>query len=86
MTKKLNALESLYSINVLLDRVFYEEEDLDEVAPFCRFELRKIRRIFKSHPFADEISEMIDTAIAFSDSLESFGYAIDDLQVAIECL
>lgn len=86
MTKKANALKSLESINILLDKVYEEKTAFTEVRPYCTYELSRIRRILAGHPFADDINELIDTAIAYSDSLESLGYVVDDLYNAVECL
>lgn len=85
MTKKSNILNSLLSINILLDRTL-EGTPYGEVRPFCTHELRRIRKAFENHKFSRDILELVDCAIAYSDNIESFSYALDDLLVAVECL
>lgn len=85
MTKKAKIIDSLLSISILLDRTL-EDVTYGEVRPFCTHELRKVRGLCKSLPFADEIENLIDGALAYSDSIESFSYAVDEVLVAVKSL
>lgn len=80
MTIKTNVLHSLESINVLLDR---EEVSYGEVRPFVRHELAKVSKVLANHPFADDLKALVDGAIAYSDTIESLGWALDELYNAV---
>lgn len=80
MTIKTNVLHSLESINVLLDR---EEVSYGEVRPFVRHELAKVSKVLANHPFGKDLKELVECAIAYSDTLESCAYAVDDLYNAV---
>ena len=86
MTKKASIIKSLESVSILFDRIS-DENSFEETMQFIRFVLDgKVRRLAQTLPFSKDILELVDCAIAYSDDLAAFSYALDDLFVAIECL
>ena len=86
MTKKANILKSLESVSILCDRIT-DEESYRDIMPFITFVLDgSLRRKVSKHPYHDELNELIDGAIAYSDDVNAFTYAIDELYNAVVCL
>lgn len=80
MTIKTSVLHSLESINILLDR---EDVSYGEVRPFIKTELGMVSKKLANHPFADDLKALVDGAIAYSDTIESLGWALDELYNAV---
>lgn len=80
MTIKTSVLRSLESINILLDR---EDVSYGEVRPFIKTELGMVSKRLANHPFGKDLKELVDCAIAYSDTIESCAYAVDDLYNAV---
>lgn len=85
-TKKASVLNSLESVCILLDRIT-DEKSFEETMPFIRFVLdSSVRRKLANHPFREDLYALIDGAIAYSDDVNAFSFALDELFTAVECL
>lgn len=86
MTKKSSILKSLESVTILFDRIT-DEKSYGDIMPFITFTLDgSLRRKVSKHPYRDELNELIDGAIAYSDDVNAFSYALDELYNAVVCL
>lgn len=85
-TKKSSALKSLESVYILLDRIT-DEKSYRDIMPFITFTLDgSFRRKAQKLPFNHDLMELIDGAIAYSDDVNAFSFALDELFTAVECL
>lgn len=86
MTKKSSILRSLESVTILFDRIT-DEKSYGDIMPFITFVLDgSLRRKVSKHPYHDELNELIDGAIAYSDDMNAFSFALDELYNAVVCL